>query len=136
MSPAESQDDSWLTADVRQALMTGKASLLVGPSYGWESAERQEPREPDDREQALAKIPWKQVFSESPRTAGHAGGGQVSTPAPSESSGDTHVVPYYGMRNLLAVAAIGSVIYGALNWSLIPVLLGGAVLGWFAFGDN
>ena len=46
------------------------------------------------------------------------------------------MVGYYGIRNLCAVAAIGAVIYGALNFSLVPVLIGGAVLGWFTFGDN
>ncbi len=42
-------------------------------------------------------------------------------------------VGYDSPRKLVAVAGVGLVIFGVLNWNLLLILLGAAILGYFTF---
>jgi hypothetical protein len=42
-------------------------------------------------------------------------------------------VGYDSPRSLIALGGVACVIYGVINLSLIPILIGGAVLAYFAF---
>ncbi|MFO7959164.1 MAG: hypothetical protein R6X33_18920 [Candidatus Brocadiia bacterium] len=46
------------------------------------------------------------------------------------------MLPYNSPRNLIALAGIGSAIYGFLNLNLLFIGLGAAVLGYFAFFEG
>jgi hypothetical protein len=45
-------------------------------------------------------------------------------------------VGYYGMRNLIGTAGVACVIFGLLNMSWLLIVIGGAILGYFAFAEK
>ena len=56
----------WMTSDIRQAFVNQRVTLWLGPRYGWKEDAPEEERPRDSNDEALARAPWRAIYSESP----------------------------------------------------------------------
>ncbi len=45
-------------------------------------------------------------------------------------------VGYYGMRNLVGAAGVACALFGLLQMNWLLIVVGGSILGWFAFVEK
>jgi hypothetical protein len=56
----------WMAGELRHAFLRRQVCLWLGSSYGWSDDSRSLERPMSDADAALARIPWRTIFSDSP----------------------------------------------------------------------
>jgi hypothetical protein len=56
----------WMTSDITQAFLNQRVTLWLGPHYGWQKGDPEAERPCDNNDNALARAPWRAIYSESP----------------------------------------------------------------------